>query len=245
MTASPEISLLLPTHRHPGLMKRLLNSIVRTTAVLSRLEIVLYLDDDDTETLRIESPGRELRLVKLIKRPDAMGNIMRACYDASHGKYVLLLNDDMIFGTKDWDTRVLREFAAFPDGIAMVYGNDLYYGDLMCTFPILTRTVCELMGGVCPSEYRWHCIDAHLLDLFKRLTDLGYPRSVYLKDVIFEHMHHELSAAINDDSDLKPDRDIDDQVVYFSLADRRQMLAQKMADRIVSHRAASFPLKAL
>ena len=114
----------------------------------------------------------------------------------------------------------------------MVYGNDLYYGDLMCTFPILTRTVCELMDGVCPAEYRWHCIDSHLLDLFKRLKLVGYARSIYLKNVLFEHMHHELSAAINDDSDVKPASDTDDQDIYFSLADRRQTIAQKMADHI-------------
>jgi hypothetical protein len=45
-------------------------------------------------------------------------------------------------------------------------------------------------------------------------------------------MHHELSAAINDDSDVKPASDTDDQDIYFSLADRRQAIAQKMADHI-------------
>ena len=129
------------------------------------------------------------------------------------------------------DVKVLKVFSGFPDDLGMVYGNDLYYGDLMSTFPILSRTACDILGKICPADYKWHCIDAHILDVFKRLSKLGQKRLAYLRNVVSEHMHHELSAAIND-PDIKPKSDVDDQAVYFSLAKSRQEIAEKMAEYI-------------
>jgi glycosyltransferase involved in cell wall biosynthesis len=222
-------SLILPTHNHPGLVKRLFRSIVDTTKNLDRLEIVLYLDDDDLESRALTHPL--LNLVKLIKHSDDMGNILRTCYDASSARYVMLANDDMIFKTQGWDETVIKTFAGFPDDIGMVYGNDLYYGKLMSTFPILSRTACELMDKICPAQYKWHCIDAHIFDIFTRLSLSGYKRTAYLKNVIFEHMHHELSAAIND-PDLVPMSDRDDQALYFSLEESRRETVNKMVEHI-------------
>lgn len=226
-----DFSLLLPTHNHPGLMRRLFDSLAKTTANLDNLEIILYLDHDDLDSQAVEHPL--LSMTKLLKYPDTMGNILRTSYAASGGKYVMLINDDMIFGTKNWDLKVLKAFSRFSDDVAMVFGNDLYYGQMMCTFPILSRIACELMDKICPAQYKWHCIDAQILDVFKRLEKLGHKRAVYLGNVVFEHMHHELSAAIND-SAVKPESDAYDQNLYFSLADQRQELALKMAEYINS-----------
>jgi len=224
-----DFSLILPTHNHPALVRRLFDSIIRTTSNLDQLEIVLYLDSDDEESRNISHPF--LHMVKLVKHPDTMGNMLRAGYAASQARYVMPINDDMLFCTEDWDTKVLKAFSRFSDDAAMVYGNDLYYGRMICTFPILSRMACELMNKICPAEYKWHCIDAHIFDIFKRLSQLGYKRALYLGNVIFEHMHHELSAAIND-SELEPNSDTDDQELYFSLAQDRQRIALRMAEYI-------------
>ena len=224
-----DFSLILPTHNHPGLVKRLFNSIADTTANLNQVEIVLYLDSKDRESSDINHPL--LDLVRIIRHPDAMGNILRAGYDKASARYIMLTNDDMIFMTKNCDEKVLRAFEEFPDDIGMVYGNDLYYGNMMCTFPILSRKACELMDKICPEDYKWHCIDSHILDIFKRLASLGYKRMRYLRNVVFEHMHHELSASV-DDPDLKPRSDKEDQGMYFSLADKRQEIAERMAEYI-------------
>jgi glycosyltransferase involved in cell wall biosynthesis len=223
-----DYSLILPTHNHPTLVKRLLDSIVNTTSSLDRLEVILYLDSDDLQSQNISHPA--IDIIKVIKQPDTMGNMIRAGYAASQAKYIMLLNDDMLFHTKEWDAKVLEVFSRFDDEPAMVYGNDLYYGKMICTFPILTRTACELMEKICPAEYRLHCIDAHIFDIFKRLEGMGYKRAVYLRNVIFEHMHHEL-AAIND-SETGPKSDTDDQSLYFSFAQHRQQVALKMAELI-------------
>ena len=225
-----DFSLILPTHNHPTLVRRLLYSIVKTVSDLNRLELILYLDSEDIESQNISHP--HIDIIKLIKQPDTMGNMIRAGYTASRAKYIMLTNDDMLFCTKDWDIKVLEAFSRFDDEVTMVYGNDLYYGKMICTFPILTRITCELMEKICPVEYRLHCIDAHIFDIFNRLSRLGHRRAVYLRNVIFEHMHHEL-AAIND-PEAKPKSDTDDQALYFSFAKKRQQIALDMANFIKS-----------
>lgn len=45
---SPFISILLPTRGRPAQAERLLKSVVEMSADLNRIEIVLYVDRDDT-----------------------------------------------------------------------------------------------------------------------------------------------------------------------------------------------------
>ncbi|MFN3468017.1 MAG: hypothetical protein ACK4WF_10010, partial [Candidatus Brocadiales bacterium] len=138
-------------------MYKLFDSIMDTTANPSELEVVLYVDEDDSSSHSLSHPV--LPIVKLIRPGNTMGNINRACYDSCHGRYVMLLNDDVLFRTRAWDVTVLEAFARFPDDVALVYGNDLIFGRHLAAFPITSRTVCNLIGGVCPPEYRRDFID--------------------------------------------------------------------------------------
>lgn len=227
-----EFSLILPTRDRPKLAYRLLKSIAKTTSDIDKIEVVLYLDEDDVDSQQIDYPG--VPLVKIIGNDKNMGAITNKCYDESHGKLIMLINDDMIFSTKNWDDKIIAEFANFPDSIALIYGNDLYYGKRVPTFPILSRIACEIMGHVCPVEYKKHCIDPHLFDIFSRLADLGHNRLVYLSKVVFEHMHYELSTAAYDTKELVMD-DSDDQKVFSVYAINRQNTAIKLARYIESY----------
>src|ERR1700752_333878 len=160
------VSLLLPTRGRAALVQRLFDSVVETSTDLERLEVVLYVDEDDRESREISHS--KLSLVKLVGHPgETMGNMNRACYDASHGRYVMLVNDDVVFRTKGWDARVCDAASRYPDGIALVYGNDLDQGEAVPTFPIVSRAGCDLLGEICPRGYRHLHIESHLLDIFK------------------------------------------------------------------------------
>ena len=65
--------------------------------------------------------------------------------------------------------------------------NDTLIREYLCTFPILSRKYCELIGGICPRDYERYRIDDHIEDVFDMLATLGIHRSIYLPDVIFEH----------------------------------------------------------
>lgn len=225
-----DISILLPTRKRPNFLLRLFDSLKETTARPENLEVVLYADEDDEETLSVEYGG--LNIVRLVRPPGAtMGAINTACYEASTGRYVLLANDDLVFRTRGWDEAFMDAFARHPDGIALVYANDLFQEGRVPNFPALSRTACEVMGGICPTEYIRVSIDIHIFDIFKKLARMGHSRIVYLPEVVIEHMHYEAGKAPLDMTYANREN-ITDDVLYLAWEDERSYIARKLAEYI-------------
>jgi hypothetical protein len=132
-----------------------------------------------------------------------MGALNGAGYAASAGDHVMLLNDDVIARTPGWDAIALNCFGRFPDPFALVHVNDTLIRHHLCTFPLVSRAFCELVGGICPAGYRRYRIDDHIEDVFNLLAVLGERRAVYLPDVVFEHdnavQHPEAGAVYQSD----------------------------------------------
>ncbi len=229
MSDKTAISIVLPTRGRPDLVNRLFESIVATADHPGRLEVVLYLDSDDIASHSIEHPN--LKLVKLIRRPAKMGLMVRACCEAAEGDYILQLNDDAVCRTSGWDSAVVTAVEAFPDRIALVWCNDEFRGRMIPNFPVVSRDVCDLMGGICPGDYYRDYIDTHLFDIFKKLEGLGHNRLVYLEDIVLEHLHFEAGKAAFDASYVKP-RKFADELAYIAWEDQRRIIAAMMARRI-------------
>jgi len=224
-----QISLALPTRGRVDLVRRLLDSMADTAEAPGRLEVLLYLDEDDTPSHEIEHAA--IRLKKLVRSPATMGRMTRACYEAANGRHVMLMNDDVVCRTPAWDSATLRALDSFSDGIALVWCNDLMRGASLCTLPALPRAACELTGGVCPPDYRRDYIDSHLFDIFIKLKELGHDRMLYLDDVVLEHCHFEAGKAEFDATYVKP-RMFMDELMYIAWDERRRLMAEAMARRI-------------
>ncbi|MBI5598842.1 MAG: methyltransferase domain-containing protein, partial [Deltaproteobacteria bacterium] len=184
-----KFSFLVPTRNRPDLVARFLQSIVDTTSDINGLEVVLCFDDDDIESQKITDDRLNIKMV-VLKKGATMGELNRACFDASTGRYVMLLNDDVILRTKGWDDIISGVFVSFEDDIALIHVNDLLFREKLCTFPMLSRRAC-LEIGICPSEYKRYRIDDHIWDTYNMLAYLGHKRIVYLPDVVFEHDNYE------------------------------------------------------
>src|SRR5207249_11524721 len=123
---------------------------------------------DDEETRAFRYDGLPVR--RAVVAPGlTMGGLNMAGYEASSGRYLILLNDDVIARTRGWDERAREAFAGFPDGVALVHVNDLMFRDSLCTFPFVSRTYCELAGGICPRGYARYRIDDHIVNVFNLL----------------------------------------------------------------------------
>lgn len=231
MSDITEISLILPTRNRPFLVRRLLDSIVETTSNLGAIEIVLCMDEGCVDASNVDHGAISIR--RLVGRWQGMGDIYRTCYAEISSPYFMLINDDMIFRTKNWDIKTMQALSCFPDGLALVYTNDLYYGEKLSSFPAMSRTTCDLMGGISPPQYRGHCIDSHIFDVFERLASLGHERRKYLPDVICEHMHYGVSVAAYDRRASGPGGS-EDYAMYSALAEDRQQTALKMVQFIES-----------
>jgi hypothetical protein len=186
MYLPPTISLIVPTRQRPAPLRRLLDSLAATTRWPAALEIVVVVDADDPASQNVLHPALTVKHV-VVSPGLTMGALNTTGYEAATGDYVMLLNDDAVARTRGWDERFRACFRRFPDGIVLVHANDTLFRDLLCTFPAVSRTFCELAGGICPRDYIRYRIDDHIEDVFNLLALLGYPRSVYLPDVVFEH----------------------------------------------------------
>ena len=234
---APSISLLLPTRGRRRHVERLLAAVAATTADLARLEIVAYVDRDDVESHGIAH--RTVRIQTLIRPPGAsMGTMLRACYEASRGRYVMLINDDVIFRTAGWDRRVIEAFTRFADDVALVYGNDLDQRESRPTFPIVSRAACDVIGSICPRGYYGLHIESHLFDIFRRLAALGTDRIVYLEDVVFEHTHYARREP-GLETTYRHRNKVNDDVLFFSLDDDRRRSARRL------HRFITNPARAV
>jgi hypothetical protein len=193
---------------------------------LARVEIIVYVDDDDIGSHHLGS--EEVSVKRIIGARASMGSYNSACYAAARGDIIILVNDDMVIGTLGWDTKIIELDASIPDKIYLAYGNDLLKKGRVCTFPILSRRVCELLIDPYPKEYRGAFIDYHLFDIFKRLQYAGFDRIHYMDDVVFEHLHYRTGKAPFDETYAQRSRFADDST-FLALINSRK----KSADRLL------------
>lgn len=231
MSQRPTFSLIVPTRGRPARLRHLLDSVAATAARPGRIEVVLVADADDPESHGVCRPELTVRCV--VGPPGrTMGALNAAGYEAARGEYVMLLNDDVVSRTRGWDETVLRCFRRFPDPVALVHVNDTLIRDYLCTFPILPREYCELIGGICPVEYRRYRIDDHIEDVFNLIAVLGHRRTVYLPDVLFEHLNAVQHPTAGRVYESDPEVLAEDAPLFDRLFPARKELALRVLDSI-------------
>ena len=219
------ISLLIPTRGRPKSLVSLLESVFSTAALPEKVEVAVYIDDDDTKTLSVDLGAYNVR--RIVGPRQSMGKLNAACFSATQGDIVILCNDDVIIRTKGWDQKIRESAARFSDQVYLFYPNDLFKGEKLATFPILSRLTCDTIADPFPGEYRGAFIDVHIMDIFKQLKGTGHDRIVYLEDVVFEHLHHRLGKSDMDETYSQRNRFIDDKT-FMALIGARQWASQRL-----------------
>ena len=226
---APLFSVIVPTRGRPEGLHRLLDSFNATTAHLDSLEVIIVIDSDDCGTVEFVYDGFPLKRV-VVEPGLNMGALNMAGYKASKGQYVMLLNDDVIVRTRGWDEKVLTAFKSFADGIVLVHVNDKIFEEKLCTFPFLSRTYCDLAGGICPSDYLRYRIDDHIYNVFNLLAVMGKIRILYLPEVVFEHTNYVLTAFGG--AEYRPDErihELDTRRFNELLPERKKLALRLMA----------------
>ncbi len=198
LKTTKKISLLLPTRKRVERANAFLKSVVDTAACLEKIEVVAAVDDDDQESQALVSPHAKLLLRKAIGPRARMGELNTRCLREAKGDIIMLVNDDILIRSKDWDTHLRDADQLFSDGIYLFHVKDGFKNEKFPIFPILSKRFCDLIQDPYPAEFGGDGNDTHLYDIFLRLQDLGHERIIYLPDVFFEHMHYKLGKAEND-----------------------------------------------
>lgn len=225
------ISLLLPTRGRPRLVERFLASVLEQSHSPDLIEVILCVDNDDPGSHGLRFPG--LQVVEIIGPRQNMGAYNAICLERATGDITIAVNDDMIIRTKGWDDKVRELDARFADGVYLGYGNDLFKGRELCTFPILSRRTAEAMSQPYPRIYRGAFIDVHLMDVFKRLARAGHDRLAYCDDIVFEHVHYRVDAAAMDATYAERPR-FGDDMTFIALRDLRRAEANRLLQAIES-----------
>jgi hypothetical protein len=103
-----------------------------------------------------------------------------------------LINDDFIFMTDSWDSRVLR---AFNNEIDIVYCNDLMNGENLCVSPFITNRLAKAVGWLqYPGVYHLFG-DVIWRDIGQALRNMKYLNNIYI-----EHQHFLKMKPLFDDT---------------------------------------------
>jgi len=176
-------SILCPSRGRPKSLKRLFESIKRTTSDIAEIEVLVYIDDDDSITLMEDFS--EYQFVRFFVGPRIwMSLAQNVLFALSSGKILMACADDFVFKTNGWDFVVQRVFGEKSDVFWLIYGNDLgvHAGKIPTHFFIHRSWPITLGYWVHPGR-------ASLWDLWVRDIAIELGRLHYLEQVVFEHLN--------------------------------------------------------
>ena len=192
---SIDYSLFLNTRGRVSLLSNLLDSIVNTTYDINQLELLITIDNDDTESIEFLQSFNKIPNIKLIiePRPSNLHTNINNMAAQSIGDFLFVLNDDVVFLTKYWD-KIIKDF--YQDR-----KNDIYYLATIDTsidktknvrypsFPILTRKAYNTLGYFMSEKFVSHGGDVHLWRIFNSV-DRILKTPIILDHVMHDSQHH-------------------------------------------------------
>jgi len=181
------ISLLLPTRQRPHNLTRLVESIRSTATLPDDIELVTYIDSDDSSYDRLSldidwTPIYGPRTYDGLVNLSVMWN---QCYEHSTGDIIMHCGDDIIFRTPGWDDVVRDSFDAVPDKILFAFGRDgIQDANNFGTHGFIHRKWVETVGYLFPPLFVSDNNDVFLNDVAKMI---GRHREI---PIYTEHMHY-------------------------------------------------------
>ena len=181
-------------------MQQFIESALTKAEHPQRVEILLYIDDDDPEFKNYKSRianfekkfgynSASITLGPSIGVPRA-ANIL---FNKSTADVFLISNDDQVFIDHGWDARLDKEIINFPDNIYCIWFNDKWESQNFCTFPILSRKWIETLGYLQFPFFEHFFTDAWIWMLAKAIG-----RDHYIDDIVIEHRHWKTGKSEKD-----------------------------------------------
>lgn len=183
------ISLLAPTRQRPEQFKRFYDSAMETADNPKKLEIVIYIDEDDNSYDGLKLP--RLRIVR--GERIILSEMWNKCWDVASGDIFGHMGDDIVFRTKGWDTAIREAISARPGKICFVWCNDMSpesdrheFG----THGFVHRNWTNITQRFVPPYFASDYNDTWFNDVARSLSV-----NTYLHEHITEHMHYSLGKS--------------------------------------------------
>src|SRR5688572_20333 len=187
------ISVLLPSRGRPEGLARMMNSLYETAAHRRYVEVVVRLDEDDPKLGEYWQLSQHPFIAKTGPRI-LLSECWNQAAEAADGEILMHCGDDITFNTVGWDEQVRIAFAALPDRIGLVFGDDLStnFPDL-ATHGFLHRRWVEQVGYFLPPLFSSDWNDVWISDVAKKVG-----RLLPLPEMVIEHWHYTFGKAERD-----------------------------------------------
>ena len=236
-----KFSALCPTRKRPHFMENLAESIFSTVSDKNIVELVFYIDDDDTSSIEKAKELSEKFNIQFIVGPRGDGNLSQfwnECYKICKGDYLFHCGDDILMRTKNWDLIVSSKFDEFGDKIAFVYGDDGNPGTPLTfgTHGFIHRKWAETVGYFVPPYFSSDWNDTWLNDV-ALLIDRHF-----FVDILTEHMHpgaHKYHYDETHTERLERGRRDNVQAMYNGMISKRVEDSEKLKKFIDEYRKSN------
>lgn len=192
------ISLLCPTRKRIQNLERMWNSAISLAGMPENIELVLYIDKDDTETINILNNNTFTRYsqitIILEEKKEIYSNLHNIC--AFKSKYDIIMGaaDDIIFRTHNWDLKIIDHFTKLPnDKIGYIYPNDGFNGEKLGTHGFFHKNWINTLGYLSPPIFSVDYSDNYVMELAQSVN-----RCIFDSTILVEHMHWSIGKAIFD-----------------------------------------------
>jgi len=167
-----KISILLPTRERSKKFDRLLKSLISTCSDQSRIEILLLIDEDDSELelykeILKKNIFNKITFKLFIKNLETHAIRNNFLVKGSSGEIIFPINDDMIFVTNDWDNVIDKEFSKINNDYpyCLWIRSNIKYRYLHCDYPIINKSWYKRLGYVGSENFNFWYLDTWICDL--------------------------------------------------------------------------------
>lgn len=175
-----KITVLIPTRNRTHRLRTLIDSYRDTTRNNERRSELLFRVDDDDEPTKemLKAEGFHMRVGPRLDGYTSLPFFFNELAAIADGDVLMLGNDDMVFKTHGWASRLLAVANQYPDGIfdlgVHTHNEDHY------PFATVAKAVRDRLGHVADPEIFW-------VDIYLRDVMAYFGRCAMVADVAIDH----------------------------------------------------------
>jgi hypothetical protein len=168
------ISVILATRGRLNSLIKTLDSLIYKCSDLEKIEILIKVDDDDSETIEGLKSYKNYNLINVEISDKKQGyaslnEFYNELYEKSSGDFIFCMNDDSTVETQNWDKLIEPYLGQF----VCLHHNPAYPFGLTTTFPIISKQILDVLGYISKSPL----YDGYILST---LENLGLFRQIDL-----------------------------------------------------------------
>lgn len=173
------ILTIMPSRNRPGRCQAAVRSLLNNST-MSDIRVLIDSDDPSLE----EYMNHEEKYFYEVKERQTITQRINSCSmdNVAEYDYFHLTNDDTIYHTKDWDMKFIYTNKLKKNFI--VYGNDLFQGQNLCTFPFISKEIVKCLGWL-----QMPLLNKYFGDMVWKVVGSQANCLYFTPDVIIEHLH--------------------------------------------------------